>query len=96
LSALKRCHKKEREEFESIYFFYRSKATNRHPLQAYLRIDGFSIDHHALDPADGLEFASQMKYEIAIADLCREIRSITAKCDSCSFLRYQARPCGSL
>jgi hypothetical protein len=38
-------------------------------LLAYLRTDGFSVDHNALDPAESLEFESQMKYEIAIADL---------------------------
>lgn len=53
-------------------------------MSAYLRTDGFSVDHTP-DPSEALKFASQMKYRIVITDLVmremtgldlyREIRS---------------------
>lgn len=53
-------------------------------MSTYLRADGFSVDHTP-DPSEALKFASQMKYEVVIADLVmrgmtgldlyREIRS---------------------
>jgi DNA-binding response OmpR family regulator len=53
-------------------------------MTAYLRADGYSVDHTA-DPSEALKFASQMKYQVVITDLVmhgmtgidlyREIRS---------------------
>lgn len=53
-------------------------------MSAYLRADGFSVDHTP-NPSEALKFASQMKYRVVITDLVmrgmtgldlyREIRS---------------------
>lgn len=53
-------------------------------MAAYLRADGFSVDHTP-DPSEALKFASHMKYRVVITDLVmrgmtgldlyREIRS---------------------
>ena len=37
-------------------------------MKTYLRADGYSVDHTP-DPSQALKFASQVKYEIVIADL---------------------------
>ena len=57
-------------------------------MSAYLRADGFSVDHTP-DPSEALKFASQMKYRVVITDLVmqgmtgldlyREIRSYDDK-----------------
>ena len=43
-------------------------------MAAYLRADGFSVDHTP-DPSEALKFASQTKYEVVITDLV--MRGIT-------------------
>lgn len=37
-------------------------------MKTYLRADGYSVDHTP-DPSKALKFASQVKYEVVIADL---------------------------
>lgn len=50
------------------------KPTTASLMSAYLRADGFSVDHTP-DPSEALRFASQMKYRVVITDL--EMRGMT-------------------